>query len=357
MRNLFLGAAMAVAIVMPASADQNDAKDHAPIGVMGDHMHEKGEVMFSYRFMRMNMEGNRIGTNSVSPDEIATTIPNRFFGAPMQPPTLRVVPLNMTMDMHMLGAMYAPTNWLTLMVMGNVLSNDMDHLTYQGGMGTTTLGEFTTASSGFGDTKVAGLVRIFDQNSNGIRHRAHFNAGLSLPTGSNTKTDQILTPMGMTPSPRLPYPMQLGTGTFDFQPGVTYSGASDQFSWGAQYLGTFRAGTNDEGYALGDRHEATTWAQWGPAPWVAFSGRLAFRSQDTIDGIDTAIVAPVQTANPDYQGGERLDFGFGVNFAGQHGAIKGHRLAIEVLFPAYQNLNGPQMETDWTLTVGWQKAF
>ncbi len=108
---------------------------------------------------------------------------------------------------------------------------------------------------------------------------------------------------------------------------------------------------------MGDKHEATAWAQYGPAPWVALSGRLAFRSQDAITGMDAAIVAPVQTANPDFHGGERFDVGVGVNFAGQHGVVKGHRIAVEMVFPIYQDLNGPQLETDWTLTVGWQKAF
>lgn len=358
MRSFVLGAAFAAALSTSAFADGNTiAKNHAPIGVMGDHMHKQGEVMFSYRFMRMDMEGARIGADPVSPDTIVTTVPNRFAGAPMQPPTLRVVPLQMTMDMHMLGAMYAPADWLTLMAMGSVFSNGMDHVTYQGGLGTAVLGNFRTESSGFGDTQVTGLVRLFESDAIGTRHRAHLNLGLSLPTGSITETDQILTPLGTTPTPRLPYPMQLGSGTFDLRPGVTYTGASEEFSWGAQYQATLRTGENDEGYTLGDRHDATAWAQWGPASWIAFSGRVAFRTQDRIDGIDPLTAAPVQTANPDFQGGERIDVGAGVNFAGQHGLIEGHRLAVEILFPVYQDLNGPQLETDWTLTVGWQRAF
>jgi hypothetical protein len=31
------------------------ANAHAPIGVMGDHRHHQGELMFSYRYMRMWM--------------------------------------------------------------------------------------------------------------------------------------------------------------------------------------------------------------------------------------------------------------------------------------------------------------
>ena len=30
---------------------------HAPISVMGDHMHAMGEWMVSYRYMTMDMEG------------------------------------------------------------------------------------------------------------------------------------------------------------------------------------------------------------------------------------------------------------------------------------------------------------
>ncbi len=125
---------------------------HAPIGVMGEHMHKKGEGMLSYRAMRMEMDGNRIGSDSVSPETIATTVPNRFFGRPMQPPTLRVVPTRMTMDMHMFGMMYAPTNNLTLMAMVNYIEKEMDHVTFRGPRGTTRRGTFTTKSEGIGDT-------------------------------------------------------------------------------------------------------------------------------------------------------------------------------------------------------------
>ena len=33
------------------------------------------------------------------------------------------------------------------------------------------------------------------------------------------------------------------------------------------------------------------------------------------------------------------------------------RLAIEMLWPVYQSLDGPQLETDWTLILGLQAGF
>lgn len=330
------------------------ADGHAPIGVMDDHMHKEGGVMLSFRYMHMDMEGNRIGTGDIDPATIATTIPNRFFGMPGQPPTLRVVPTSMTMDMYMLGAMYAPTDWLTLMAMGNYTAKEMDHITFAGAAGTTVLGTFTTTSHGIGDTKLTGLIRLFD----GAGHHLHLNAGLSIPTGSIDNTATVLAPTGMRPNLRMPYAMQLGTGTFDFLPGVTYTGRAADWGWGAQYLAEVRLeGENSEGYAWGDKHSFTAWGSYQWAQWISTSARLLGTTQGSIDGIDPKIVAPVQTADPNYYGGDVISMLLGVNLIATEGTLKGQRLAIEAGLPVYQDLNGPQLETDWTITAGWQYAF
>ncbi|MFU7527972.1 transporter [Qipengyuania sp. ASV99] len=339
--------------VTPAIADDGpeaiNALDHAPIGVMGDHRHAAGEWMVSYRLMHMDMGGTQIGTNSVTPQQVVTTVPNRFFGAPGQPPTLRIVPTSMRMDMHMAGVMYGISDQITLMVMANYWTNEMDHTTFQGGMGIAELGTFRTTPGGFGDTKIVALI--------GLTDTVHINAGLSIPTGSNSKTDDILTPMGGNPTVRLPYPMQLGSGTFDLEPGITYRDQSAAFGWGAQVKGTVRLGSNDEGYAYGDRAIATAWMAASITPGVALSGRIQAETLGRVDGIDPLIAGPVQTANPDFQGGESVTGLIGLNFAATGGALRGWRLGIEGGIPIVQDLNGPQMPTDYTLTMGVQKSF
>ena len=163
-------------------------------------MHEAGEWMVSYRYMRMRMDGNRDGTDHISRSEIATSVRNPFFGLLGQPPTLRVVPTDMDMQMHMLGLMYAPTEWLTLMAMLNYVGKKMDHITYQGPTGTTQLGTFQTKTDGLGDTQVTGLLRLYED----AVHHVHLNAGISLPTGDIRENDQVLTPTGASPTVRLP---------------------------------------------------------------------------------------------------------------------------------------------------------
>ncbi|MEM9496881.1 MAG: transporter [Pseudomonadota bacterium] len=368
LRALSAGACLAIGLVGGgAFADSGHGSDtpnapiradgHAPIGVMGDHLHKKGEVMLSYRFMRMEMDGNRIGTSSVSPETIVTTVPNRFFGLPMQPPTLRVVPTDMTMDMHMFGIMYAPSDRVTLMGMVPYISKSMNHLTFAGPVGTTVLGGFKTETEGLGDIKVSALIGVYDTQTNNTRHRVHLNLGISLPTGSITETGRILTPMGGQPVVRLPYSMQLGSGTYDLLPGITYAGGSGYFGWGAQARGVIRLGSNDEGYSLGDEAAVTAWVSYQPRPSISFSGRIEARSLGKIDGIDPMIVGPVQTADPDNYGGETVTLFAGMNSVVQRGALRGHRFALEAGVPIYRDLNGPQLETDWVVTAGWQYAF
>ena len=328
------------------------ADGHAPIGVMGEHRHKTGEVMLSYRFMHMDMQGNLIGDDNVSPTTIATTVPNRFFGAPGQPPTLRIVPTDMQMQMHMFGAMYAPNDRITLMAMLPYIEKKMDHITFQGGAGTNVLGGFRTSSEGWGDLKVSALIGLAERGT----HKWHLNFGVSLPTGSTSERGTILAPNGARPNIRLPYAMQIGSGTYDLLPGITYNARSGNTAWGAQLSGVIRTGKND-GYRLGHEARLTGWASIQPKPWISLSGRIEAKTVGDISGRDSQIAGPVQTADPDNYGGDTITLFAGVNLVSQRGALRGHRLAAEIGVPIYQDLNGPQMETDWIASLGWQYAF
>tara|TARA_R110002153_G_scaffold110189_5_gene251205 strand:- start:1728 stop:2786 length:1059 start_codon:yes stop_codon:yes gene_type:complete len=332
-----------------ASADNShtttQAITHAPIGVMGDHLHKEGEFMLSYRFMNMQMSGNVQGNNSISNDDIVTTIAN-----PNAPPaTVRVVPQDMTSQMHMLGFMYAPTSNITLMAMINYIDRDMTLTTYQGMSGTNVLGNFNTASSGLADSKLAVLYRLYDSP----KHKLHANIGWVIPTGSVEEKGEVLTPMNMKMTMRLPYSMQTSTGSHQGEFGLTYNGYSDNTSWGAQGLLTTSLGENDEGYEPGNKTQFTAWAGYALSDAVSASVRLKYSSSDEISGADSQIIAPVTTANPANYGADVLDLGIGVNtvFANKH------RVAFEYSVPLSYDVNGVQMDMDNMLTLGYQIAF
>jgi hypothetical protein len=304
---------------------------HAPIGVMGDHTHERGEVMLSYRYMPMSMNGNRDGTTQLSPADVLTQFP--------------VTPLRMSMSMHMLGVMAAPTRRLTLMGMVPIVDASMDHQTRAGGM-------FDTEATGLGDVKITGLLRMFNRDQRAM----HLNLGLSLPTGTIDETD--ITPASAPDAAILPYPMQFGSGTWDLLPGVTLLGQNDRWSWGAQARTTIRLGENTRNYRLGNRGIATGWIAARLNDWVSTSGRVQGTMWGDVHGADPALNPNVvPTADPNLRGGGRLDVGVGLNFEVAGQTLHGQRLAIEFLAPAYQDLHGPQLEDDWELTMGWQYAF
>ncbi|MEM7053546.1 MAG: hypothetical protein AAF446_03250, partial [Pseudomonadota bacterium] len=327
--------------------NHNDPRpdDHAPIGVMGDHTHKVGEWMLSYRFMRMEMSGNRDGNDSISADEIATSAPNRFFGMPGQPPTLRIVPTEMTMDMHMFGAMYAPSDRVTLMLMVNYLENEMEHISYAGGMGTEQGGTFTTQSSGFGDTRFSSLITLNES----LNSRLHAIVGIEAPTGSTSERDTILTPMGMRPEIRLPYPMQLGTGSWSAIVGLNQTWTGTRVSGGAQWQSLIRLNENGDDYTRGDEHRLNLWGAYRLADRLSASMRLEGFDRANTDGRDLLIMGPVQTADPDRQAARRVSLGLGLNYV-----FGKNRIALEWTQPIYQDLDGPQLEVDSNLILGWQ---
>ncbi len=65
---------VAAAVLLLCAIDTLEAQEraitHAPIGVMGDHYHGKGEWMVSVRQMGMWMAGNRNETTDLEDNEI-----------------------------------------------------------------------------------------------------------------------------------------------------------------------------------------------------------------------------------------------------------------------------------------------
>lgn len=303
---------------------------HAPIGVMGDHLHGAGGWMLSLRAMHMHMDGMRDGQTDLSPAEVFA----RGYA---------VSPLEMDMDMLMLGGMFAPSERLTLMLMAPYVSKSMDHRTMGGS-------EFTTEAQGLGDLTLTSLWLLERED----RHQVHANLGLSLPTGSITERDD--TPAAS--NAKLPYPMQLGTGTFDVLPGLTWLAQYEDWSFGAQGTLRFHLGTNGEGYRHGNRGDASAWVARRLGRDFSASLRLEALHWESFHGADDDLnPAVVPTADPDLRGGDRLDALVGLNWLCGSGALAGNRLALEVGLPVYEDLDGPQLSTQWLATIGWQLAF
>lgn len=321
-----------------------------PAGVMGAHMVGEGRVMAMYTPMFMKMDGSRIGTRRVSPETIVTTVPNRFDMMPampgVQPPTLRVAPEQMSMEMHMLGVMYGITSSINLMVMTSYVEKSMTMIAFAGMMGTNRVGISEGNTEGLGDTTVALAFKVLE----GQGHRVNASLGVSLPTGSIEEEGRMLMPNGMMMQMRSAYGMQLGTGTYDLIPTVTYIGKSGPLGWGLQYSGRIALqDENDAGYRWGSQHQVTGWLAYALNEALSGTVRIAASTQGEIDGQDPRIGGPFQGTYPEFYGGERVETFLGLNGHLPLGGGAMARVGIEAGMPVYQRLNGPQLERDWSL--------
>jgi len=310
------------------TSDRPDA--HAPISVMADHTHHKGGLMFSYRYMTMDMRQLREGSEDAT---IADAHVNYM-----------VAPLDMIMNMHMLGIMYAPSNKMTLMVMTNYLENDMNLQMRNGN-------QFSTNTSGFGDVSVNALYSLFNKN----RKAMHAQIGVSIPTGSIENKGVL--PMSMNNAVQLPYPMQTGTGSFGAKIGLTYLGQCDTFSWGHQLTGLININDNDQDYKFGNHYKLNNWFAAKAGENLSVSVRLEGVIVDEIDSssplLNPMMVTTADTAN---SGGTFINSGFGLNYMIKNG-LKGLRLATEISMPLYQDLNGIQLKQNYNITFGLQYAM
>lgn len=335
------------------------ADDHAPIGVMGDHLHAAGDWMLGLHWMSMRMDGHREGTDRLSSAEVfERTTPNgSHYGMAAK---------EMTMDHLMAHVMFAPTDWLTLMAMPQYVWTDMDMVSsprsHGAGHGPAAMpgmthaghgaghgGNHSHATEGLGDLPVVALFPLW---RDGERDKdLHAGLGVSIPTGAvDARQDGAY----------LPYDMQIGSGTWDLLPSLTWTQRLGRFGYGAQISATvpLYPDENGAGYRRGETYQATGWLSFRVADWVSLSARLAGTRQNDIAGHYNG--AHDHSAPNHFQpnfGGDFVDFGLGANFVVTEGLLRGHRFGVELLLPVHQDANGVGMNREWTLGLGWSKAF
>lgn len=327
--------------------------DHSQVAQAGQHVHHshgKGSWMIEFEFMRMDMDGLLRGSDSVSTEEISGVIMPFTNCMASKDPTKPycMSPTKMTMDMGMLMGMYGFTDKWTGMLMLNYLKNDMDMVMHMrmmpgGDVMSTMTGSMET--SGIGDTEVGAMYTINKDWTAAL--------SLSIPTGSiDEKVDMTMcNPMGVcntNAGMQAPYAMQLGTGTYDFIPAITYKGYAGSWSWGGQAEYRIHTGTNDNDYTWGDRFEIDAWGKYAINKTWGIGARLDFLNADNISGQDQLIM-PIMapTSDPVNYGGTRTDLSLGVT-----AMTGGHTVGLMYGVPIQQDVNGIQMEVEsiWSLS-------
>jgi len=325
--------------------DHSQHSSHAPAGVMFDHMIGKaGGIMTGYRYMYGRQAGDMLhGVNPVSDKTIANNACGKG--------KCELAPAYMDMHMHMLDLMYAPTDWLNLMLMPQFMDMDMSLRTLKG---VSPVDEHHHDTGGVGDTGMYALFKIF----NNPGHHLHTALGFSAPTGD---VGIMLRPGGHHGGPGgfIHYGMQLGSGTWDFKPSITYTGQQNKWSWGAQLNGTLRMeDRNASGFAFGDIFQSTAWGSYNLLNWLSTSVRAVYTEQGKVRGGFNGIHPTDGSVDfAKNYGGHYWDVGFGINASIPSGELAGNRFSFEWLEPVEDKVNGYQLEREGALSATWSYAF
>lgn len=299
--------------------------------------------MLSYRYMNMGMSEPVAGNTPINEMDIYAhylTLSDK-----------------MRMDMHMLMAMYGITNRFTIMAMFNYNYNNMNmplspyasthnHATNTDG----SVASHSMTAHGIGDTKLQLLYALVHRPESQLL----LSAGVSLPTGSIRKKYAP----AMYADKRLPYAMQLGSGTYDVLPAISYMYQWPKCTFSTQLTSVIRTGSNSVGYRLGNEFTYNTWLAYQWLKPLSTSLRFEAAATGTISGYDSQLYAYTEpSANPYNYGGERMNAYAGAVFQPAKGLFSKQRLAVEYGVPLYQYMNGIQMKLTQMVNASWSYVF
>jgi hypothetical protein len=293
-----------------------------PVSVKGRKNMMSKKIMFGYKFGTMDMDCCRDSTSSINNDFIQN------LGYSM-------APTDMTMDMHMFSAMYAVNDKISLMAMLPYIEKEMDMVMLTGMMAGK---KHSHSSRGIGDLSIAGLYKL--------SNKSNVKLSLSIPTGEFDEKDHNMSGMLKT----LPYPMQLGSGTYDVTLGYSYQEILESWSYGFQVNAVKRFDYNSEDWKYGDRREVSAWISKPLSKSLSVSLGLDIEHQDNIRGKSSNRNNMIPTWNEYFHSYLRVSPNIGINYRIPNPKS---RIGVQCGVPAYSDVNGPQMDPDFKCNLGF----
>ena len=319
----------------------------SPAGVQFNHLLSEDQSMIGYRYM-FHIEGGDVmrGSQPLNNQQI--------FLSGCSSNNCLYAPAEHAMHMHMFDIMYAPTDWMTLMLMPQLvdMSMTLDPLvdnasSYGGGHSHGGNGPVSHSSGGLADTGLYSLFKLYADKEKQLI----LSIGGTAPTGNIQQF--------MSDGSLLHYGMQLGSGTWDLKPSLSFTQNLQDFMFGAQVTGTQRLqSANSDGYRLGNQVQSSSWLSYNYANFLYPSVRILYTHQEQLTGTSKGLSS--KTSPVDYvqnYGGDFWDIGFGVGTAIDKGILKGQHFSVEWLQPLASHFNGTQLDRIGALNVNWSYNF
>ena len=315
---------------------------HAPISIMADHFHKKGEIMFSYRFMNMGMSKDFQGYEETMK---VKAMGYKYYGTKMD------------MQMHMLGAMYGFSDKITIMAMINMVATQMNMTEGYNAFGDKIHDNMNHEVSGIGDLNLTAMYVLRNLES----MKLHLNIGASLPTGSLEENHQMnghhhKMKSGM--KMRNGYAMQLGSGTIDPLASITIARYMDKLAIGLQSGMRLRLADNKNGYKLGNEFHLSGWAGYNLNNSLSMGSVIRYKNSQSMSGYDKEIMKNMgPSSDPKNSGRSLIEISIGANYVLPESLMHGARIAVEYGVPVSSDYTGIQMKIDNQLTIGLQYSI
>ena len=306
--------------------DYSRPDSHAPINIIGDHFHDKGGLMISYRYIVKNMSGNLNGNSEVNIEDIYNSY--------------NLISESYKLESHKVGFMYGISSKINLMASIGFTLKTMDLLSKKNQA-------FQVKSSGVDDINILGLYKLIDKS----RNKTHLNIGISFPIGSINANDEYSS-FNIT---KLPYNMQIGSGTWNANLGLTTFFQFEEISFGIQPSYKIYIGRNSYDYSFGNVLDINYWAAIKISNWISVSLNFQNKFSDKIRGSDPELTSNIVPESNTYNYGFYVfNSSIGTNIIPPYGKLKNIRIGIEYFLPLLQNYNGIQMGVDNNFIIGLQ---
>lgn len=298
----------------------------------------------SYTYAIADYDEYYIGTRSASYEDVLFT-PGADVRSENNYP---VVPTEITQEIHAVRIAYDFTNTLTVRAQLPFVMQSTEHISIVPGYDA-----FNISSEGVGDVSLVMDSRIA-QSLNSVWK---IGGGISVPTGSIDEEGDTPRAPG---NQQLPYTMQLGSGTWDFPLFLSFRKYESRWDWGMDASFTWRTGTNDRQYRLGNKAGVGVWAVWKEAGTIQPGVRVDYRWRDDIHGEDgdlrvpiPAFPYPAPVTNPNAFGGSQVDLTAFLRLASR----KGWYAELAYAQPVFLDLNGPQTSEKYHLSLEIGTSF
>ena len=154
--------------------------------------------------------------------------------------------------------------------------------------------------------------------------------------------------------------MQLGSGTWDLLPSLTWTGSLRRVRFGGQLSGVRRLESeNHSGYALGDAFQATAWGGFAlDATGSRCHCAVSTRCRASCAASTTACTpTPGRWTFPRTTAASIWDLGLGSTAVAAGRVPRRQPLRVEWLEPVHDDVNGYQLERTGTLFVTLERGF